>query len=164
VPGRLERCDEPGDDIVVLVDYAHTPDALERVLSATRSLTSGRLICVFGCGGDRDRAKRFGMGALAGRLADRTLVTSDNPRSEQPESIAEAIVAGLRTTAARYDVVLDRREAIASAIAEAEAGDVVLLAGKGHEPYQIIGPERRPFDDRVEARRALALRRAGRGR
>jgi UDP-N-acetylmuramoyl-L-alanyl-D-glutamate--2,6-diaminopimelate ligase len=160
VPGRLERCDEPGDPVVVLVDYAHTPDALERVLRASRGFAEGRLICVFGCGGDRDPDKRPRMGEAVGRLADRAIVTSDNPRSEKPEAIAETVVQGLRAVGASYDVVLDRRAAIQTAILDARPGDVVLLAGKGHEPYQIVGAEKRPFDDRDEARRALGLRRS----
>jgi UDP-N-acetylmuramoyl-L-alanyl-D-glutamate--2,6-diaminopimelate ligase len=158
-PGRLERCDEPGDDIVVLVDYAHTPDALVRVLDASRALTRRRLLCVFGCGGDRDPDKRPKMGAAVGSGADVAVVTNDNPRSEEPAAIARAIEEGLRPTGIPYEVVLDRSEAIRRAVREAEAGDVVLIAGKGHEPYQIIGADRRDFDDRVEARRALAIRR-----
>lgn len=160
VPGRLERCDRPGDDILVAVDYAHTPDALLRVLQALGPLVRQELILVMGCGGDRDRKKRPEMGAVAGRGADLTIVTNDNPRSEDPGAIAEAIVAGLKPTGGRFEVLLDRAEAIEKAILGAQPGDVVLLAGKGHEPYQLIGDERRPFDDRVEAKRALALRRA----
>jgi UDP-N-acetylmuramoyl-L-alanyl-D-glutamate--2,6-diaminopimelate ligase len=163
-PGRLERCDEPGDDIVVVVDYAHTPDALERVLSALRELScgAGRLLCVFGCGGDRDPKKRAPMGQAVARLADVAVVTNDNPRSEDPRVIADAILAGLG--AARAVVVeLDRARAIAETIRGARNGDVVLVAGKGHETYQIIGADRHPFDDRDHARRALAARRAERG-
>lgn len=162
VPGRLERCDSPEDDVVVLVDYAHTPDALERVLRACRPLTRGELICVFGCGGDRDPAKRPRMGQAVGALADRAIVTNDNPRSEDPVRIAAAIEPGLQQAGRPYRIELDRARAIERAVLEAKPGDVVLLAGKGHEPYQIIGSERRPFDDREEARRALGLRRAGR--
>jgi UDP-N-acetylmuramoyl-L-alanyl-D-glutamate--2,6-diaminopimelate ligase len=160
VPGRLERCDEPGDDIVVLVDYAHTPDALGRALAAARSLTAGKVVCVFGCGGDRDPTKRPRMGEAVARGADRAIVTNDNPRSERPEDIARAIEPGL--AGATYEVILDRAGAISRAIQDAQPGDVVLVAGKGHEPYQIIGAARRDFDDRVEARRALAARRKGR--
>ena len=159
VPGRLERCDEPGDDVLVLVDYAHTPDALERVLIATRSLTKGRVLCVFGCGGDRDPQKRPRMGAAVGRLADYAYLTNDNPRSEEPAAIARAVEFGLREMDAKYEVELDRTRAIERAVSRAEAGDVVLIAGKGHEPYQLIGEQTLPFDDRVEARRALAVRR-----
>lgn len=163
VPGRLERCDEPGDELLVLVDYAHTPDALERVLVAARSMTKGRVICVFGCGGDRDPQKRPQMGGAVGRLADYAVVTNDNPRSEEPRAIASAIEFGLREMDAQYVVELDRARAIEIAIAKAEPGDVVLIAGKGHEPYQLIGDQTLAFDDRVEARRALRARRGARG-
>ena len=162
VPGRLERCDTPGDDLLVLVDYAHTPDALERALETCRSLTGGQVICVFGCGGDRDRAKRPKMGDAVGRLAHRAIVTNDNPRSEVPSAIAADIVPGLAPHGIPYEIELDRARAIEHAVHGAAPGDVVLIAGKGHEPYQIVGSERRSFDDRVEARRALSLRR-GRG-
>ncbi len=162
VPGRLERCDGLSDDILVLVDYAHTPDALERALTTIRPLTTGRVACVFGCGGNRDRAKRPVMGSVVGRLADDAYLTNDNPRSESPQAIADAVLQGLRGGRARVVVELDRRRAIEQAILGAAAGDVVLIAGKGHEPYQIIGEQTRHFDDREEARRALALR-AGRG-
>jgi UDP-N-acetylmuramoyl-L-alanyl-D-glutamate--2,6-diaminopimelate ligase len=159
VPGRLERCDESGDDLLVLVDYAHTPDALERVLIATRSLTPRRVLCVFGCGGDRDPQKRPRMGAAVGRLADYAYLTNDNPRTEEPRAIASAVEVGLREMDANYEVELDRARAIERAISQAGAGDVVLIAGKGHEPYQLIGDQTLAFDDRVEARRALAMRR-----
>jgi UDP-N-acetylmuramoyl-L-alanyl-D-glutamate--2,6-diaminopimelate ligase len=159
VPGRLERCDEAGDDLLVLVDYAHTPDALERVLVATRSLTQKRVLCVFGCGGDRDPQKRPRMGGAVGRLADYAYLTNDNPRSEEPAAIARAVEFGLREMDAKYEVELDRARAIERAISQAQPGDVVLIAGKGHEPYQLIGDQTLPFDDRIEARRALALRR-----
>lgn len=159
VPGRLERCDDPGDDVLVLVDYAHTPDALERVLIATRGLTSRRVICVFGCGGDRDPQKRPRMGAAVGRLADYAFLTNDNPRSEEPGAIARAVEVGLREMDGKFEIELDRARAIERAVSRAEAGDVVLIAGKGHEPYQIIGNQTLPFDDRSEARRALAQRR-----
>jgi UDP-N-acetylmuramoyl-L-alanyl-D-glutamate--2,6-diaminopimelate ligase len=159
VPGRMERCDEAGDDVLVLVDYAHTPDALERVLDATRSMTTGRVLCVFGCGGDRDPQKRPKMGQAVGSRADYALVTNDNPRSEDPRSIAAAIEVGVRQTSGAYEVELDRAKAIERAVLMAGPKDVVLIAGKGHEPYQIIGAQKHEFDDRVEARRALALRR-----
>ena len=159
VPGRLERCDEPGDDVLVLVDYAHTPDALERVLVASRSMTKGKLCCVFGCGGDRDPQKRPRMGAAVGRLADYAYLTNDNPRSEEPQAIAAAVEVGLREMEGQYEVELDRARAIERAISRAESGDVVLIAGKGHEPYQLIGAQSLPFDDRVEARLALSARR-----
>ena len=159
VPGRLERCDVPRDDVIVLVDYAHTPDALRRALAAVRALGRGRVICVFGCGGDRDPEKRAIMGEVVAAGADRAMVTNDNPRSEAPEAIARAIELGLRAGAASHEIELDRSLAIERAVLEASPGDVVLIAGKGHESYQIIGAERRRFDDRFEARRALALRR-----
>lgn len=161
VPGRFERCDAPDDDVAVLVDYAHTPGALERVLRAAAELPHQRLICVFGCGGDRDAKKRPEMGKIVGQLATFGIVTNDNPRSEAPERIAEAICSGLDDVSGRYDVVLDRSQAIEQAIVTAQAGDVVVIAGKGHEPYQIIGNQVLQFDDREEARRAL-LRRRGR--
>ena len=161
VPGRLERCETEADDIVVLVDYAHTPDALERVLQAVKKFAKRDLICVFGCGGDRDPKKRPIMGSAVGRWASYAIVTNDNPRTERPEFIAAAIEPGLREAGARYSVQLDRSLAIKQAITGAKPGDVVLIAGKGHEPYQIIGTTRRPFDDREQARRALSLRRRG---
>lgn len=160
-PGRLERCDETGDDITVVVDYAHTPDALRRVLEAVRALSPGKVHCVFGCGGDRDPDKRPKMGAIVAALADRATITNDNPRSEDPEAIATAIDLGFVGSETPYEVILDRAIAIEEAIRKAAPGDLVLLAGKGHEPYQILGLEKRPFDDRVEARRALAVRRGG---
>jgi UDP-N-acetylmuramoyl-L-alanyl-D-glutamate--2,6-diaminopimelate ligase len=162
VPGRLERCEGPDDDILVAVDYAHTPDALRRVLSAVRALTAGRVLCVFGCGGDRDPSKRAPMGEAVGRGADLAFVTSDNPRSEAPLAIIDAIVPGLRKVSAAFEVEPDRARAIEQAVLAARPGDVVLLAGKGHEDYQLIGGEKRHFDDREEARRALALRRQAR--
>ncbi|MCC6214100.1 MAG: UDP-N-acetylmuramoyl-L-alanyl-D-glutamate--2,6-diaminopimelate ligase [Polyangiaceae bacterium] len=159
VPGRLERCDAPSDDVLVLVDYAHTPDALERALAAVRALGPGRVLCVFGCGGDRDPAKRPLMGAAVGRGADAAWVTSDNPRSEPPRAILDAILPGLTPSGIPYEVEPDRAIAIERAVRAARPGEVVLIAGKGHETYQIVGDETRTFDDRVEARRALARRR-----
>jgi len=164
-PGRLERV--PSErDVAVFVDYAHTPDALEKALRAVRPLTPGRLLCVFGCGGDRDQQKRPLMGRVAAQHADLVVVTSDNPRTEDPQRIVEQIEAGVaehvRAVTSRtevregYVVRLDRREAIALAIASARAGDTVLIAGKGHENYQILGTQKVPFDDREEARLALA--------
>ncbi|WP_390624748.1 UDP-N-acetylmuramoyl-L-alanyl-D-glutamate--2,6-diaminopimelate ligase [Anthocerotibacter panamensis] len=156
VPGRVERVDAPGQDITVLVDYAHTPDGLENLLRATRPFVQGRLICVFGCGGDRDRTKRPKMGEIVSRLADVAVVTSDNPRTEDPERILADIVAGMPTPPEVIQV--DRRIAIEHAILMAQPGDGVVIAGKGHEDYQILGREKFPFDDRIEARRALNLR------
>jgi UDP-N-acetylmuramoyl-L-alanyl-D-glutamate--2,6-diaminopimelate ligase len=158
VPGRLERCDGPEDDLLVVVDYAHTPDALARVLDALRPLTRGKLRCVFGCGGDRDPGKRPQMGAIAAERADLAVVTNDNPRSEDPDAIARAIVAGMGGAKIPYFVELDRARAIERAIGEASPSDTVLIAGKGHEDYQIFGTERRHFDDREVARAALAAR------
>lgn len=155
VPGRLERCSDPDDARLVVVDYAHTPDALGRVLDALRPLTTGTLWCVFGCGGDRDAAKRPVMGEVAARKADQIVVTNDNPRSEAPALIAEAITPGVVAGGKVPVVLLDRREAIRHAIGHANAGDTVLIAGKGHEPYQIVGETTFAFDDRDEARDAI---------
>jgi UDP-N-acetylmuramoyl-L-alanyl-D-glutamate--2,6-diaminopimelate ligase len=160
VPGRLERCDGADDDVLVVVDYAHTPDALARVLTAVRALGTGRVLCVFGCGGDRDPNKRAPMGEAVGRGADVAYVTSDNPRSEAPQAIIDAILPGLAAASATYEVEPERAQAIEKAVLAARPGDVVLIAGKGHEDYQIVGAEKRHFDDREQARRALALRRA----
>jgi UDP-N-acetylmuramoyl-L-alanyl-D-glutamate--2,6-diaminopimelate ligase len=166
VPGRLERCDGPGDDLVVVVDYAHTPDALDRVLSTLSTLrqpaSAGRIVCVFGCGGDRDPMKRVPMGRAVAKWADVAVVTSDNPRGEDPRAIVQAILPGLERAPAVV-VELDRARAIADAIATARPGDVVLIAGKGHETEQIIGDSVRHFDDREEARSALARRRTQKG-
>jgi UDP-N-acetylmuramoyl-L-alanyl-D-glutamate--2,6-diaminopimelate ligase len=148
-----------GGDPAVLVDYAHTPDGLANALAACRPFTKGRLICVFGCGGDRDRSKRPQMGAIAAQLADRVVVTSDNPRTEDPLSILNDVVAGI---SAGTDLVVevDRARAIALGIAAAEPCDLVLIAGKGHEDYQILGTTKIHFDDREEAERALRLKTA----
>lgn len=154
VPGRLERV-EAGQDFAVLVDYAHSPDALERALEAARALADGRLIVVFGCGGDRDRAKRPLMGEAATRVADRTLVTSDNPRSEDPMAIIDEILPGAERGGGDHRVVPDRREAIGAALAEAGPGDVVLVAGKGHESGQTFVDRTIPFDDREVVREEL---------
>ncbi len=163
VPGRLERCDGSRDDVMVLVDYAHTPDAVERALAAVSGLTRGRLWCVFGCGGDRDRGKRPLMGRAAGRGASRVIVTSDNPRSEDPSRIIEDILPGLVDASAEVTVELERGAAIEQAILGADAGDVVLVLGKGHENYQLIGDRVLEFDDRVQSRAALERRRLARG-
>lgn len=160
VPGRLERCEAPQDDVVVLVDYAHTPDALSRVLATLQELCFADIVCVFGCGGDRDRTKRPLMGAAAAEGATRLYVTSDNPRSEQPEAILRDILPGLGGAQARAVVEVDRRRAIEQAVCEARPGACVLIAGKGHEDYQLVGDQVLHFDDRNEARRALVLRRS----
>jgi UDP-N-acetylmuramoyl-L-alanyl-D-glutamate--2,6-diaminopimelate ligase len=157
VPGRFEPVDE-GQDFAVLVDYAHTPDSLENVLRAARPLTQGRLLCVFGCGGDRDRGKRPQMGEIAARLADHTIVTSDNPRSEGPEAIVAEILAGIADRAAT-EAIVDRHDAIERAVALAGAGDVVVIAGKGHEQGQEFEDGRKiAFDDVTVAREALRAR------
>lgn len=154
IPGRMERL--VGGDVAVVIDYAHTPDALESALESLRETTRGSLAVVFGCGGDRDRGKRPEMGAIASRLADRVYLTNDNPRSEAPHLIIEEIVAGIANR--DYIVEPDRRHAIERAIAEARPGDVVLVAGKGHETYQIVGDRVLPFDDAAIVREALAAR------
>lgn len=153
VPGRFERV-EAGQPYPILVDYAHTPDALERLLRAVRELTDRRIVLVFGCGGDRDKGKRAPMGEIAGRLADVAIATSDNPRSEDPEAILEEVAAGLRASGStRHRLIVDRREAIGRAIALADADEktVVVIAGKGHETVQVIGSREIPFDDRSVA-------------
>ena len=162
IPGRLERVrvDVP---YRVFVDYAHTDDALANVLQSLRPVTPGRIILLFGCGGDRDRTKRPRMARTAQRLADRLVVTSDNPRSEKPEAIIDEIVAGLDDEGLQRAVIEpDRRKAIALAIAQADEGDVVLVAGKGHENYQVVGEERIHFDDVEVAAEAMERRRRGR--
>ncbi len=182
VPGRLEKVDN-GRGVAVLVDYAHTPDALEKALQVARQLTTGSLIAVFGCGGDRDRGKRPLMGEIAARLSDFAVLTSDNPRTEEPTAILADVEAGVRQvgiakldaarlpagktgktdTAERrgYYVEADRRAAIRLALALAGAGDTVLIAGKGHEDYQILGQTKFHFDDREVAREAIAARANG---
>jgi len=161
-PGRMQRLGG-GDAPLVVVDYAHTPDALEKVLVALRPAvaTGGALVCLFGCGGDRDPGKRREMGRTAASLADRLVVTSDNPRSEDPASIAMAIAEGVREAGNRHwRLELDRGKAIRAAVAAARPGDVVLLAGKGHEDYQEANGVRSPFSDAAEAAAALAQRSA----
>jgi UDP-N-acetylmuramoyl-L-alanyl-D-glutamate--2,6-diaminopimelate ligase len=153
-PGRMEVVEPAaGGKPMAVVDYAHTPDALAKALGALREHCKGALWCVFGCGGDRDPGKRPLMGAIADELADQIIVTDDNPRSENPQAITRDIVSGIKSRAAR--VIHDRGEAIGTALKEAEAADVVLIAGKGHEDYQIYGDTRRSFSDRLEAQRFL---------
>src|SRR5215469_2451495 len=154
VPGRMTRVEAGG--FGVFVDYAHTPDGLANVLRAARSLATGRLICVFGCGGDRDPLKRPLMGRIAGEASDVAIVTSDNPRYEDPSKIIDAIVAGMSDAARAFEVEPDRERAIERAIATAKPGDVVVIAGKGHEAYQLVRGERRPFSDVDVARNAIA--------
>ncbi|MDP2321451.1 MAG: UDP-N-acetylmuramoyl-L-alanyl-D-glutamate--2,6-diaminopimelate ligase [Acidobacteriota bacterium] len=166
VPGRFEVVSAAGDDVTAVVDYAHTDDALRNLLETARPLGARRLVTVFGCGGDRDRSKRPLMGMVAARLSDVVMITSDNPRSEDPKRIIEEIERGISagSQSSRTPTVVsvvDRAEAIDRAIAMAEAGDVVLIAGKGHEKYQQIGDRVLPFDDGEVARAALAKRRAG---
>jgi UDP-N-acetylmuramyl-tripeptide synthetase len=157
VPGRVERVATGERGFGVFVDYAHTPDALERVMAALRPLARGRLIVVFGCGGDRDKTKRPKMGRAVARDADLPIVTSDNPRTEDPRAIVDMILDGVREVRADGFVVeIDRRSAILAAVEAARPGDIVLIAGKGHEDYQIVGKEKLHFDDREEAARALA--------
>lgn len=159
VRGRFERVPAP-EGPTVIVDYAHKPDALEKLLHAVRDIAKGqRLVLLFGCGGDRDKGKRPQMGEIAGRLADLTILTSDNPRGEKPEAILDEIEAGMRG-GGRYVRVADRREAIARAIGEAGQGDVIVIAGKGHETYQVVGDQVIHFDDREEAELALKKRSA----
>lgn len=177
VPGRFQVVSATGDDLRVIVDYAHTDDALRNVLETVRPLASRHVIVVFGCGGDRDRTKRPLMGAVAGRLSDMVVLTSDNPRTEDPATIIEDITRGLVVTPERgsgrvlqapgpagrgtpWLAIPDRRSAIVHAIAHAQPGDTVVIAGKGHETYQILGTRVVPFDDVAVAREALALRRA----
>jgi UDP-N-acetylmuramoyl-L-alanyl-D-glutamate--2,6-diaminopimelate ligase len=165
VPGRFEVVSQPHDDVTVVVDYAHTDDALRNLLETARPLASERLVTVFGCGGDRDRSKRPLMGMVAARLSDVVVITSDNPRSEDPKRIIEEIERGIpagtqaSTRAPMVESVVERAEAIERAISIAGKGDVVLISGKGHEKYQQIGDRVLPFDDGEVARAALARRR-----
>ena len=158
VPGRFERV-EAGQSFTIVVDYAHTEDALVRLLAAAQALKTGRIITVFGCGGDRDRGKRPKMGRAATERSDVVILTSDNPRTEDPLSILKEVEAGVRdalqASRARYEMIPDRRTAIEAAIREAKRGDMVLIAGKGHEDYQIIGKQKFHFDDREVAREAV---------
>lgn len=156
IPGRLERVSAPNTGgVSVFVDYAHTPDALEKALASIMALTPGRTVCVFGCGGDRDASKRPIMGKAA-LAADHAVVTSDNPRTEDPQAIIEDIVSGMSSGAGRFEVEADRRAAIARAIAQAKPGDSILIAGKGHEDYQLVGDQVLSFDDRIVAAEELA--------
>ncbi len=153
VPGRAEVVPTPGMPYTVMIDYAHTPDSLENILSAVRGFTRGRLISVFGCGGDRDRTKRPVMGAISGRLADYTVITSDNPRTEDPERIVQDIEAGISPLQVAYTVIIDRTQAIRHALSIGREGDVIVLSGKGHETYQMFKDKTIHYDERevVEA-------------
>ena len=160
VPGRFELIEE-GQEFAVVVDYAHTPDGLENILQTAKKIVENRILVVFGCGGDRDATKRPIMGRIAAQYGDRVFVTSDNPRTEDPVQIVKDVEVGVKEglrDGVDYDVIVDRREAIFGAIAEAKAGDVVIIAGKGHEDYQILKDETIHFDDREVAREALKER------
>ena len=148
VPGRSEMV-ENKKEIPIMIDYAHSPESLQNILSAVKSYTRGKVISVFGCGGDRDKAKRPIMGEISGRIADFTFITSDNPRTEKPEEIVAEIEKGIKKTKGNYKVVVDRTEAIKEAIAMATKLDIIVLAGKGHEPYQEINGEKLPYDERI---------------
>src|SRR5262249_19825825 len=171
VPGRFQVVSGPADDVRVIVEYAHTEAALKTLLGPARPLATGRVITVFGCGGDRDRTKRPLMGAVAARLSDLVVVTSDNPRSEEPARIIEEIQRGIVTPADRLRAkgakgtpsiaIVDRGEAVASGIREARRGDLGRIAGKGHEKYKAVGDRTLPFDDVEVARAALGRRRSG---
>lgn len=148
VPGRSELVANK-KELTIMIDYAHSPESLENILSAVKSYTRGRLISVFGCGGDRDSGKRPIMGEISGRIADYTIITSDNPRTEDPQKIVDQIEGGIKKTNAKYEVVVDRTQAIENAIKMANKRDIIVLAGKGHEPYQEINGEKFPFDERI---------------
>ncbi len=148
VPGRSELVPNK-KDLSIMIDYAHSPESLENILSAVKEYTSGRVISVFGCGGDRDSGKRPIMGEISGRIADYTIITSDNPRTEDPEKIVKQIEEGMKKTNGKYECIVDRREAIEKAISMANKRDIIVLAGKGHEPYQEINHKTYPFDERI---------------
>ncbi len=148
VPGRSEMVPNK-KEIPIMIDYAHSPESLQNILSAVKSYTRGKVISVFGCGGDRDKGKRPIMGEISGRIADFTFITSDNPRTEDPETIVREIEEGIKKTKGNYKVVVDRTEAIKEAIAMATKLDIIVLAGKGHEPYQEINGEKLPYDERI---------------
>ncbi len=151
VPGRSEMVDNKLE-IPVMIDYAHSPESLENILKAVKSYTRGMVICVFGCGGDRDPGKRPIMGEISGKIADYTIITSDNPRTEDPQKIVDQIEEGIKKTKGKYEVIVDRTEAIKTALKKANYKDIVVLAGKGHEPYQEINGIKHPYDERVIVR------------
>ncbi len=155
VPGRIQNI-KNNRGISVLVDYAHSPDGLDNIIKAVREFTNGKVITVFGCGGDRDRTKRPIMGEIAGNLSDYAIVTSDNPRTEEPLQITEEVAVGVKRTPCKYEIIVDRKEAITKAINMAKRGDSVIIAGKGHEDYQIFGTTKIHFDDSEVAREVLA--------
>ena len=136
-------------EIPIMIDYAHSPESLQNILQAVKSYTRGRVISVFGCGGDRDSRKRPVMGEISGKIADYTIITSDNPRTENPEVIVSEIEEGIKKTKGKYEVIVDRVEAITKAIQMANKTDIIVLAGKGHEPYQEINGVKHPFDERI---------------
>lgn len=154
VPGRSELVDNKLE-IPIMIDYAHSPESLQNILQAVKSYTRGRVISVFGCGGDRDKTKRPIMGEISGRIADYTFITSDNPRTEKPEDITAQIEEGIKKTKGKYSVVVDRVEAIKQAIKMANKRDIIVLAGKGHEPYQEINGKKYPFDERIIVREII---------
>ena len=161
MPGRFQAV-RAGQPFSVVVDYSHTPDSLENALAAARAVTAGRVLVVFGCGGDRDRGKRPLMGEIGARLADRAVITSDNPRTEDPVAIIDEIAAGVPgELGAKVVLEPDRRAAIRIAVREAAAGDTVVIAGKGHEQGQLIGDRKIPFDDRTVAVEEIAARARG---
>ena len=155
VPGRSELVPNK-KELAIMIDYAHTPESLENILSAVKTYTRGRVICVFGCGGDRDKTKRPLMGEVAGRVADFSIVTTDNPRTEDPSQIISEIEEGISKTKGKYKIIEDRREAIKEALKMMNKNDIVVLAGKGHEPYQEINGEKLPFDERIIVKEILA--------
>jgi UDP-N-acetylmuramoyl-L-alanyl-D-glutamate--2,6-diaminopimelate ligase len=148
VPGRSELVDNKRD-LTIMIDYAHTPESLESILKAVKSYTKGKVISVFGCGGDRDKIKRPLMGEVSGKIATNTIITSDNPRTEDPEEIVKEIEVGIKKTTGQYICIVDRREAIKEAIKMASKNDIIVLAGKGHEPYQEVNHVKSPFDERI---------------
>ena len=150
VKGRIEVVPTPNQDYTVIIDYAHSPDGLENIISSLKEIANGRVVTVFGCGGDRDRTKRPKMGKIAAELSDFCVVTSDNPRSENPSAIIEDILEGMKDTATPYEVVENRKEAIAWAMKNAQPNDIILLAGKGHETYQEVCGVKHHFDDSEE--------------
>ena len=151
VPGRSELVNNKLE-IPIMIDYAHSPESLENILQAVKSYTRGKVISVFGCGGDRDTSKRPIMGEISGRIADYTFITSDNPRTEDPQKIVDQIEEGIKKTTGKYEVIVDRVEAIKKAIKMATKKDIIVLAGKGHEPYQEINGVKHPFDERIIVR------------
>ncbi len=154
VPGRSELVSN-NKELSIMIDYAHSPESLENILSAVKDYTTGRVISVFGCGGDRDSKKRPIMGEISGRIADYTIITSDNPRTEEPEKIVEQVEEGMKKTNGKYECIVDRREAIKKAITMANKRDIIVLAGKGHEPYQEINHKTYPFDERIIVREII---------